>query len=326
MKKSSMVDVAKRAGVSTATVSHVINGTRYVSEEVTRRVNQAIEELNYVPNQVARNLKAGKNHTVMFIAPDISNGFYSSVIEGAEGVLAAAGYRLVIANTKEDILREKLHLQGAGNGTVDGLLLASTATNWETVCADVPKGLPMVLVERTFPNVDTSIVCEDCGQALYYAVSALAKAGHTRIGFISGLPYVSSTRERLAAFRCAMEVCGLSVERGFIQQGGSEKYSCAQCCQALLSLRCTAVIVSDGALTMDVSYYYQYAPIHPELVGFVDNPWQSRRGDFFGTIALPSEKMGINAGEELLRLLAHPKALSKKICLSARFEQGTTYR
>ena len=160
MKKSSMADVARLAGVSTATVSHVINRSRFVSDEVTQRVESAIRRLNYIPNQMARNLKTGRNHTVLFIVPDIANSFFSTAIEAVESVLVGAGYRLVIANTKEDLARETVHLQGAGNGTIDGLLLASTAGRWEQISALLPAGLPTVLVDRVFSHAAAAL----CGR------------------------------------------------------------------------------------------------------------------------------------------------------------------
>ena len=200
VKKSSMADVARLAGVSTATVSHVINRSRFVSEEVTQQVEKAIRQLNYIPNQMARNLKTGRNHTVLFIVPDIANSFFATAIEAVESVLVAAGYRLVIANTKEDFAREAVHLQGAGNGTIDGLLLASTAGQWEQVAPLLPAGLPTVLVDRVFEHTGSS-VSVDSAAALGQAVKALAAQGHARIGFISGIARLSSTKERPAGGR-----------------------------------------------------------------------------------------------------------------------------
>ena len=220
VKKSSMADVARLAGVSTATVSHVINRSRFVSEEVTQQVEKAIRQLNYIPNQMARNLKTGRNHTVLFIVPDIANSFFATAIEAVESVLVAAGYRLVIANTKEDFAREAVHLQGAGNGTIDGLLLASTAGQWEQVAPLLPAGLPTVLVDRVFEHTGSS-VSVDSAAALGQAVKSLAAQGHARIGFISGIARLSSTKERLAAYRQAMAACGLPVEDGFVQTGDS---------------------------------------------------------------------------------------------------------
>lgn len=101
-------------------------------------------------------------------------------------MLVAAGYRLVIANTKEDFAREAVHLQGAGNGTIDGLLLASTAGQWEQVAPLLPAGLPTVLVDRVFEHTGSS-VSVDSAAALGQAVKALAAQGHARIGFFRAL-------------------------------------------------------------------------------------------------------------------------------------------
>lgn len=319
MKKSSMADVARLAGVSTATVSHVINRSRFVSDEVTQRVESAIRRLNYIPNQMARNLKTGRNHTVLFIVPDIANSFFSTAIEAVESVLVGAGYRLVIANTKEDLARETVHLQGAGNGTIDGLLLASTAGRWEQISALLPTGLPTVLVDRVFSHAGSS-VCVDSGGALRQAVETLAAQGHARIGFISGLARLSSTKERLAAYRQAMADCGLPVEEGFVQTGDSMRGSSPQCCEKLLALGCTAIIVSNGVMASDVAYYCLQHSAQASIVGYVDSPLQSRMEPYSASVCLPTEELGRRAGEEILRLMAQPSAAPQAIRLPALFK------
>ena len=303
VKKSSMADVARLAGVSTATVSHVINRSRFVSEEVTQQVEKAIRQLNYIPNQMARNLKTGRNHTVLFIVPDIANSFFATAIEAVESVLVAAGYRLVIANTKEDFAREAVHLQGAGNGTIDGLLLASTAGQWEQVAPLLPAGLPTVLVDRVFEHTGSSVSAQ----------------GHARIGFISGIARLSSTKERLAAYRQAMAACGLPVEDGFVQTGDSMRGSSPQCCEKLLALGCTAIIVSNGVMACDVAYYCMQHHTKAALVGYVDSPLQSRMAPYFASVFLPTEELGRCAGQEILRLMANPGAVPQAVRLPAQF-------
>lgn len=318
VKKSSMADVARLAGVSTATVSHVINRSRFVSEEVTQQVEKAIRQLNYIPNQMARNLKTGRNHTVLFIVPDIANSFFATAIEAVESVLVAAGYRLVIANTKEDFAREAVHLQGAGNGTIDGLLLASTAGQWEQVAPLLPAGLPTVLVDRVFEHTGSS-VSVDSAAALGQVVKALAAQGHARIGFISGIARLSSTKERLAAYRQAMAACGLPVEDGFVQTGDSMRGSSPQCCEKLLALGCTAIIVSNGVMACDVAYYCMQHHTKAALVGYVDSPLQSRMAPYFASVFLPTEELGRCAGQEILRLMANPGAVPQAVRLPAQF-------
>lgn len=323
MKKSSMADVARLAGVSTATVSHVINRSRFVSQEVTQKVEDAIRRLNYIPNQMARNLKTGRNQTVLFIVPDIANSFFSTAIEAVESVLMAAGYRLMIANTKENFERETVHLLGAGNGTIDGLLLASTAGQWEQVAPLLPAGLPAVLVDRVFPHAGSS-VSVDSAAALNQAVEALAARGHVRIGFISGISRLSSTKERLAAYTQAMEGCGLPVESGFVQIGDSMRGSGPQCCERLLALGCTAIIVSNGVMAGDVAYHCLQRGVslaqRTAIVGYVDSPLQSRTEPYFASIRLPTEELGRRAGEEILRLMADASALPRSIRLPACWE------
>ena len=98
--KVTISDVAKLAGVSTATVSHTINNTRYVSDETKEKVYQAIKELGYTPDASARSFRTGKKKTIGFIVPDIANKFFATMIESVENYLAGHGYHLIIANTK----------------------------------------------------------------------------------------------------------------------------------------------------------------------------------------------------------------------------------
>lgn len=317
-----MADVARLAGVSTATVSHVINHTRFVSDEVAQRVNEAIKRLNYVPNQMARSLKAGRTHTVLFVVPDIANSFFATAIEAIESVLVQAGYRLVVANTKEDFSRETMHLQGTGNSMIDGLLLASTAQHWSQVEPLLPQGLPVVLVDRTLEGAVSS-VCADCGAALRQAVEALAARGHRRIGFISGISRLSSTRERLAAYLQAMEECSLPVEEGFVQIGNSMRGSSPGCCERLLAQGCTALIVSNGVMAGDVACYCLQNGVPArglDIVGFVDSPLQSRLEPYFAAVCLPTEEMGRRAGQEILRLMGEGGGAPQAVRLPAHLK------
>ena len=109
--KITISDVARLAGVSTATVSHTINSTRYVSSDTKEKVYQAIEELGYTPDASARSFRTGKKKTIGFIVPDISNRFFGTMIESAENYLSTQGYHLIIANTKENMDREETNLR-----------------------------------------------------------------------------------------------------------------------------------------------------------------------------------------------------------------------
>ena len=128
--KVTISDVARLAGVSTATVSHTINSTRYVSGETKEKVYRAIAELGYTPDASARSFRTGKKKTIGFIVPDISNKFFATMIESVENYLSAHGYHLIIANTKENPEREETNIRLLSAGLVDGLRAAVCAA-WE---------------------------------------------------------------------------------------------------------------------------------------------------------------------------------------------------
>ena len=149
MSKVSIRDVAALAGVSTATVSHVINNTRYVKEETKRLVLKSIEELHYSPDATARSFKTGKRNLIAFIVPDISNPFFATMIEEVENVISKEGFKLLVINTKETKEREIDNLRILSSGIVDGFVLASTVENYSDISGIVPPSIPVVLVDRS---------------------------------------------------------------------------------------------------------------------------------------------------------------------------------
>ena len=123
-----MKDVAELAGVSASTVSHVLNGTRKVSEDTRERVRLAIEELGYEPNLLAKSLKVSRTFTIGLLISDIQNPFFTSVIRGAEDVALSRGYHLFLCNTDEDPNREDEYVRELSKKLVDGLIVASSAS------------------------------------------------------------------------------------------------------------------------------------------------------------------------------------------------------
>src|SRR5229473_607687 len=141
-------DVARRAGVSTSTVSHVVNNTRFVSDELRERVEAAMRELDYTPNAAARMLTLKRSHTIGLIVSDIRNPFFASVARGVEDVAQEQGYTLVLCNSDESAERETACLNALETRAVDGVLLASAGVADAHLARLVRAGYPLVLADR----------------------------------------------------------------------------------------------------------------------------------------------------------------------------------
>src|SRR3989441_12924266 len=139
-------DVARRAGVSTSTVSRVLNRTRFVSDELRERVLAAMRELDYTPNAAARMLTLKRSSTIGLIVSDIRNPFFASVARGVEDVAQEQGYTLVLCNSDENLLKESACLKTLQSRQVDGVLLASAGAADEQVGRLVHAGYPIILV------------------------------------------------------------------------------------------------------------------------------------------------------------------------------------
>ena len=322
--KVTISDVARLAGVSTATVSHTINSTRYVSEETKEKVFKAIAELGYTPDASARSFRTGKKKTVGFIVPDISNKFFGTMIESVENYLSAHGYHLIIANTKENMEREEKNIRLLSAGLVDGLLIASTMDDFARLDNLIPAGFPVVLVDRTFEAKKYSSICVSNFQPIYRSICRLAGKGAKRVGIIGGLPRLSSTEERISAYRQAVADCGLAQEEALIRYGDSMENSAQACLDELLEQNCDGIVVCQGLMASETVIYLHKKGIQPgkdiELVSFVD--YDSNFNELYANqmdmIVQPVEELGRAAGEQILRRIENPdEPVFEKVLTSA---------
>ena len=152
MMKVKITDVAKASGVSIATVSHVINHTRYVSPETTHKVEQAIQALGYSPDITARNFKKGRKGLVGMLVPDLSYSRSSLILKQLEEVLAPAKVHLIVSNTKASAQRETEQLKLLASGLVDGLVVQSSCADYQQIAPCIPRDFPMVFIDHPLKN------------------------------------------------------------------------------------------------------------------------------------------------------------------------------
>lgn len=320
MKKPSIREVAELAGVSTATVSHVLNGTRFVTEQTIQKVMAAAKELQYTPNTVARGFRTGKSKTIGFVLPDISNHFFSSLVEIIENYLSAHSYHLIIAISRENFKLELEHLQYFASGSTDGIILASAGTDCNIIRNILPDNFPVTFIDRRPYNIFNDSVTINSEQAIFDAINYLVDKGHKRIGFLSGLPALSTTVERLEAYKAALKKNNIDFDNSMVSFGNSKIDITKTGTDLLIENGCSAIVVCNGLMTYEAQQYLwensNYASRKIEIVGFKDE-YRLAVGSAF--ISQPIEELGMIAAKQILDRINNPDMPVREIILSSRF-------
>lgn len=213
-------DVAKRAGVSTATVSRIINNLSGFSDETKIRVEKAIKDLGYKPNAVARGLAGGRTHTIGVLLPSLSSRYSSQLIHGIETEAHKRGYSVIICNTDRNGERTLEYLRILSEKRVDGILFASEWVKEEYGAYLEELSIPIVLISTYSEKFNLPFVRVDDRQAAYSSVKYLLERGHRRIGFITGRPEDPiAGAPRIEGYKNAVEEFGLDYNEEFLVYG-----------------------------------------------------------------------------------------------------------
>ena len=207
---ATMKDVAARSGVSTATVSHIINNTRPVSDELRERVLAAIRELDYRPYGLARSLRRRTSRTVGVLVPDNTNPYFAEMARLLEDHFFAQGYNVIICNTEQDPSKEEVYLDLLLEKAVDGIVFVSTGNDPEAIDKLNRGTTPCVLVDRDIDSLAVDRVLSDNLAGAYEATRYLLELGHRRVACISGPQGLASTTDRLRGYQRAMAEAGLA--------------------------------------------------------------------------------------------------------------------
>jgi LacI family transcriptional regulator len=307
-------DVAEKAGVSIATVSHIINGTRYVSEELTVKVRAIIEALEYEPHAVARSLRGQKTHMIGLILPDNTNPFFAEVARGVEDTCFNAGYSVILCNSDNNIEKEVSYLRLLENKGIDGIAFVSIGQDHEAVEMLAKQKHPHVLIDRFIPdfNIDSVLVDNRGGARL--AIESLVKLGHKRIGFISGPADLISSQERERGFRETMDSSNLIIQQSDVSEGDFGLRSGETAGQALLDRRKhpTAIFVANDMMAIGVLNTARRLGLNvPEdlsIIGFDDISLAACTAPGLTTVAQPKYRMGQRTAEILLNRIRKPQS------------------
>ena len=227
-------EVAKHAGVSYATVSHVINDTRFVSEPTRARVLAAMEVLNYQPNTLARSLRKGQTNTLGLILPDSANPFFAEIGRSIEDTAYRLGYSVVLCNTERDIAREEHYVDVLSKKQVDGMIFVTAGDQVDSLKFLLGREMPVVLVDRDLPNIEVDAVLTDNRVGGYLATRHLTELGHQRIACIVGPSSITPGADRIIGYRNALEEAGTPYDESLIVSGDYHPNSGYQLARQLL--------------------------------------------------------------------------------------------
>jgi LacI family transcriptional regulator len=204
-------DVARKAGVSSSTVSRALSGKIPVDEKTREKVLAAVKELNYQPNALAKGLKEGRTGTIGLIVPNICNPVFPLVSRGVEDIARKFGYTVILCNTDEDVNIEKEYIQKLQKKWVDGVILATSGRQSGHIRELKEAGLPMVLLIRKLGDEVDAVVIDN-SKAACDAVSYLIRSGHKRIAIVNGDEKLSLYRERFQGYLRALEKAGADLD------------------------------------------------------------------------------------------------------------------
>lgn len=316
-----MAEVARLAGVSTATVSHVLNGTRPVREHTRRQVLAAVEQARYTPNAAARSLATSRTRTLGLALSAISNPYLGELLHAIEDESAAAGYTLLLTDPHDDPGYEATAVARL-HSRVDGVLLAPSADSGRTLDALAAQKVPTVLVDRMLGVAHDEVGAENV-EPVAGLVEHLAAAGHTRIGFVAGHAGLTTTVERLDGYRLGLQRAGLGWGR--VVEGHSEAEPARCAVRELLAApdRPTALVTGNNAMTIGVVQALHESgmrvPGDVALAAFDDFPWADAFSPRLTVVAQPFAEIGREAVRMLLERMGSPDTEPRSVRLPTRF-------
>jgi LacI family transcriptional regulator len=307
-------DVAQAAGVSTATVSHVINNTRYVTDETRARVLETIERLNYYPNAQARSLALGRSSTLGLVISDITNPFFPDLVKSIERAAFERGYDVVLANTSYDLTRTSNYVRRFIERKLAGVLLMTSELDKELIEELQRQSVAVVFLDLGRTGAHMSNIVVDYEQGIEEAVIHLCALHHERFAFIGGPEHFTSALKRRRAFenslaRHSPEAQALIYESDFQLEGGwrtaTEIFSTLSPAK-----RPTAFVVANDLMALGVVRACRAAnlnvPDDVSIVGFDDIAFADLADPPLTTVRLPRDELGVCAIEALMQTIQHP--------------------
>ena len=321
---ATMADVAKRAGVSVTTVSHVLNKTRTVSPETILAVEGAIAEVGYAPNILARSLVRSSTNAIGVALSAISNIYFGEVVRGVQSECIRHGFMMFFSDTEDNADRQFEVIRELHQRRVDGMVLAPVPDPEERALTYIERHkIPVVFVDRTISSHFDQVVVEN-RKPMIELVSHLVAHGHKRIGLISGREGLSTTIERIDGYKEGLVRAGLEFDGALIEKGKSNIEAAHAAVLRLITKPRppTAIVTANNKMTIGSMQALRESglrvPNDIALVGFDDFEWADSFEPRLTVIAQPCHAIGVRAMDLLLKRIGDPARRPRTIRLEAK--------
>ena len=310
---TTIYDVAAKAGVSAATVSRVLNGRGTVSAGMVERVQSAVQELDYRPNGVARNLRRRSTSVWGLIISDIGNPFFTALVRGVEDAALEAGFSLVLCNSDDVLEKEHRYIRIALDEQMAGVIITPSSEAESDLSPLLERGIPVVAVDRRLNRHDVDTVVGDNVRGARMAIEHLLESGCRRIACITGPTQTTTAQERLEGYRQALASAGLEVDQDLIMVENFKEDGGYDGAERLMRLENPpdGLFVANNLMTVGALEALVDAGVDVPrdllLVGFDDIPWARLTRPRLTTVHQPTYQMGRDAGLLLAaRLTSNP--------------------
>lgn len=306
VQKATIYDIANKANVSISTVSRVFNGNSSVSKKTKKKVEKAIEELNYIPNALARSLVNRSSNTIGVIVSDLTNPFFTYVIDGIEDYLNSQGFTTFLSNTRYIVEKENLYISQMIEKRVDGLIIFNTCSEEASIIGRIKNIIPVVSVQSGLKETDCVNTTDEVGA--YQAVDYLIKQGHTKIAFlIYNFENNSTVSNRLKGYYKAHKDNGVAINKNYILSSNFTPYCGYYMTNEILDKMwdVTAIFTYNDQLAVSAYYAIQMRglkiPDDISIIGYDNIELASLMRPALTTVEQPMYEMGKNAAELIIR-------------------------
>lgn len=330
---STIKDVARQAGVSVATVSHVLNETRFVRDDTKQRVLQAVGELGYVSNPVAQTLRTGRSRTVGLVMSAVMNPYFNDVVTSIEQAAVASGYSLLLADHRDEHELEYRSVLNLCGRKVDGLLLQPSGRPERSLDFIRTQNVPTVFVDRFPPEYGVGpfdFVGTENVDATIAIVRHLLDHGHRRIGMVCGQAGSSTTTERIAGYTTALASAGITLDPDLIEPGESNEVLAERATYTLLDRPDppTALFSANNRMTIGVMRgLHNRGIVPPEgmaLGVFDDFPWADLFSPQLTCASQQTDAIGATSVALLLGRIADPGRPRQDIRFPGHFQRRSS--